>query len=162
MEPYQTSQGEQLCTESALCVGLHAAEPSALAILENVAGLYREHPDFCCLLLSTIDAMLGSRGAKLYDIHQPQDSPRIASEPRKAVHRRGEAFLQSECNGMARRNGNEASERVLGRSRVKEERKSRAHNLRKGLSDVVKAGGDAEKESRPFLNAVFWFLGLAN
>ena len=38
-----------------------------LAILENVAGLYREHPDFFCLLLSTIDAMLDERGAKLYD-----------------------------------------------------------------------------------------------
>ena len=37
--------------------------------------------------------------------------------------------------------------------------KSCEHNLRKGLADVLKAGGDPEKESRPFLNAVFGFWG---
>ena len=145
----------------------------AIAILENVAGLYREHANFFCLLLSTMESMLDERGAKLYDISWqllnckthgglPQNRERLfivavkRSCSRSAMVWPGETAmrpLQDILDAPTRKRKSQA-----GADPSAKLSKSCAINLRKGFADVVKAGGDPERESTPLLYAIFGLL----
>ena len=100
----------------------------ALTVLESVAGLYRERTEFFCLLLSVLDSLRDTCGAKLcLRFHKLVNS----------------LFLHS----LKDQPGHQSMMDVSKLS------KSCATNLRKGLADIVKIGGNPDRE--------MWLLNIS-